>query len=213
MVPRARDRHANLMDAAMNTVGMDLSDLQRTVVVGTTGSGKSAAAARLAAALGAPHVELDAINWRPNWIGLNETDIPLFRSQVEEAVRCDAWVVDGNYGVARDLIWPRATAVVWLDYPFGLVFWRLVRRTLRRSLRRETLWAGNRESISRSLSRDSILLWAFKTHWRRRRSLYRLFAEPEQAHLRLFHMRRPSDTEQWLRSIASSAVMEPSSAH
>ena len=125
----------------------------------------------------------------------------------------DAWVVDGNYGVVRDLIWPRATAVVWLDYSFGVVLWRLVRRTLRRSLRRETLWAGNRESIGRALSRDSILLWAFKSHWRRQRSFRRLFAEPEQAHLRLFRMRRPADAERWIRSVANSAATELSGVH
>ena len=201
------------MDVASNTLNVGFSDLQRVVVVGTTGSGKSAAAARLAAMLNAPHVELDAINWRPNWIGLNETDVPLFRSLVAEAVSGDAWVVDGNYGVVRDLIWPRATAVVWLDYSFGVVLWRLVRRTLRRSLRRETLWAGNRESIGRALSRDSILLWAFKSHWRRQRSFRRLFAEPEQAHLRLFRMRRPADAERWLRSVANSAATELSGVH
>ena len=200
------------MDAATNTSSVGLSDLRRTVVVGTTGSGKSTTAARLATALGAPYVELDAINWQPNWIGLNETDVPLFRSRVEEAVRGDAWVVDGNYGIARDLIWPKATAVVWLDYSFGLVLWRLVRRTLRRSLRRETLWAGNRETLGRSLSRDSILLWAFNTHWRRRRSLRRLLSEPEQAHLRLFHMQRPSGAERWLRGVTSSAATELRSA-
>ncbi len=200
------------MDAATNHFSVDLSDLQRTVVVGTTGSGKSTTAARLATALGTPYVELDAINWQPNWIALNETDIPLFRARVEEAVSRDTWVVDGNYSIARDLIWPQATAAVWLDYSFGLVFWRLIRRTVRRSLRRETLWAGNRETLGRSLSRDSILLWAFKTHWRRRRSLRRLFAGPEQAHLRLFHMRRPSDTERWLHRVASPAAMEISSA-
>ncbi len=196
------------MDAATNTSSVGLSDLRRTVVVGTTGSGKSTTAARLATALGLPYVELDAINWQPNWIGLNETDVPLFRSRVEEAVRGDAWVVDGNYGIARDLIWPKATAVVWLDYSFGLVFWRLLRRTLRRSLRREVLWAGNRESLRRSLSRDSILLWALKTHWRRRRSLRRRLSEPEQAHLRLFHMQRPSGAERWLRGVASSVATE-----
>ncbi len=200
------------MDAATNTSSVGLSDLRRTVVVGTTGSGKSATAARLATVLGAPLVELDAINWQPNWVALTDTDVPLFRSRVREAVRGGAWVVDGNYGAARDLIWPKATAVVWLDYSFGLVFWRLLRRTLRRSLRRETLWAGNRETLGRALSRDSILLWAFKSHWRRRRTFRRLFAEPEQAHLRPFHMRRPSGAERWLRSVASSAATELRSA-
>jgi hypothetical protein len=61
------------------------------------------------------------------------------------------------------------TAVVWLDYGFRVVFLRALRRTIRRSIRSEHLWHGNRESIRRAfLSRESILLWAATTHRRRR---------------------------------------------
>ena len=193
------------MDAVTNTLRADLSELRRTVVIGTTGAGKSTTAARLAAALSVPRVEMDAINWQADWIALTDTDVPQFRSRVAEAVRDDAWVVDGNYSVARDIVWPRATAVVWLNYSFGLVFSRLVRRTLRRTLGHETLWAGNKERLTTHLfTRDSLFLWAFKTHWRRQRTLRKLFQEPEQAHLRLFRMRRASDTERWLTSVANA---------
>ncbi|MXZ39601.1 MAG: AAA family ATPase [Holophagales bacterium] len=180
---------------------VDRSGLQRTVVIGTTGSGKTTVAVRLATTLGAPYVELDAINWQPNWVGLMDTDVSLFRSRVAEAVRSDTWVVDGNYSAVRDLIWPRATAIVWLDYSFSLILWRLLRRTLQRTLGGKTLWAGNRETVWRAFSHDSILLWAFKSHWRRRRSLCRLFKEPEQAHFVVIRMKRSADTERWLRGL------------
>ena len=42
----------------------------RIHVIGNSASGKSTLAARLASALDAPLVELDAINWRPGWVGL-----------------------------------------------------------------------------------------------------------------------------------------------
>ena len=138
------------MDAVTNTLRADLSELRRTVVIGTTGSGKTTTAARLAATLSVPRVELDAINWQADWIALTDTDVPLFRSRVAEAVRGDAWVVDGNYSVARDIVWPRATAIVWLNYPFGLVFSRLVRRTLRR-----TRQSGNTMGRQQGASHDA----------------------------------------------------------
>ena len=201
------------MDAVTNTLRADLSELRRTVVVGTTGAGKSTTAARLAAALSVPRVEMDAINWQADWIALTDTDVPLFRSRVAEAVRGDAWVVDGNYSVARDIVWPRATAIVWLNYPFGLIFSRLTRRTLRRTLGHETLWAGNKERLTTHLfTRDSLFLWAFKSHWRRQRTLGKLFQEPEQAHLRLLRMRRASDTERWLDSVANAGALASEAA-
>src|SRR5258707_12396218 len=57
-----------------------------------------------------------------------------------------------------------------LDLPLSLVMWRLLRRTIRRAATREDLWGtGNRESFMRTFfSRQSILLWALKTHRRNR---------------------------------------------
>ena len=139
--------------------------MQRVVVVGTTGSGKTTLAARLAQRLGVPHVELDALHWDAAW-----TPSPLFRERVAGALEAPHWVVDGNYGVVRDIVWDRADTLVWLDYPFHVVMQQLTRRTLRRVLRQETLWNGNRERFwAQFASRDSIFLWAIRTHWTKRR--------------------------------------------
>ena len=111
--------------------------LRRVVVIGTTGSGKTTLARELADAQGATHVEFDAYRHGPNW---TETPDEEFCRLLAEALSGDRWVADGNYNVTRDTVWPRATAIVWLDLPFGLVFWRLLLRTLRRGILRETLW-------------------------------------------------------------------------
>ena len=64
-----------------------------------------------------------------------------------DAVAGEGWVIDGNYGKTRDLVWASADTVVWLDYRFPRVFTRLLQRTFRRTLRREILWHGNRERL------------------------------------------------------------------
>ena len=46
----------------------------RISVVGTSGSGKTTLAVRLAEALGLPRIELDAVNWQPNWVSLQQTN-------------------------------------------------------------------------------------------------------------------------------------------
>jgi adenylate kinase family enzyme len=159
-------------------------------------------ASRLADRLGLEPVELDALYWQPNW-----TPAPLedFRASVTQAIRSNGWVVAGNYHVVRDLIWPRAEAVVWLDYPFATVLWRLLTRTVRRSMTGEELWNGNREHFGKQLrvwSEDSLIHWFFKSYWRRKREIPLLLSMPEHVHLALIHLHTPREAETWLNQLA-----------
>ena len=141
--------------------------MRRVVVFGTTGSGKSRLAERLGARTGLRIVELDALNWGADW---QPAPIELLRHRVERETRDGDWIVVGNYDSVRDLTWRLADTLVWLDLPFALVIWRLFWRTLRRSVTKENLWgSGNTESLFRSFfTRQSILLYAMKTHGRNR---------------------------------------------
>ena len=142
--------------------------MRRVVVFGTTGSGKSTVADRLAERTGLHVVELDALFWGRDW---QPAPVELFRHRVERETVGDGWIVVGNYGQVRDLVWQPADTLIWLDLPLPLVMWRLLRRTIRRIATQEELWGtGNRESLrSAFFSRDSILLWALKTHRRNRK--------------------------------------------
>jgi len=175
--------------------------LCRIVVLGTAGSGKSTLARDLARRLDAAYVELDAFRHGPNW---RETPDDIFRQRARDAVSGDAWVVDGNYTLARDIIWRRATTIVWLDYPFPIVFWRLFRRTMLRGVLRTRLWNDNREDLWRHfLTKDSLFYWAVKTHWRRRKTLPAAFALPEHAHLQVIRHHTAQETRRWLAGISA----------
>ncbi len=168
----------------------------RTVVVGTSGSGKTTFAHQLARWLDVPHVELDAIYWGPNWTPL---PIDAFRVRVEEALNGDAWTADGNYSKVRDIVWGRADTVVWLDYPLPLVMARVIKRTCYRTLTREELWSGNRERFLEAFfGRDSIVLWALSTYNRRRREYPTLFGRPEYAHLKVIRLQSSRAARKWL---------------
>lgn len=172
---------------------------QRINVVGTTGCGKTTFAAALAERLGIPHVEVDALFWRPAW---EQTPDEEFFPIIDEATRGDRWVLDGGYSRTRPITWPRAQTIVWLDYSLLRVFVRLLRRTIRRAFSREELWEGCRESFRTSfLSRDSILLWCLKTYWRRRRTYPKLMTMTEHAHLQFVRLRTPRRAERWLEDV------------
>lgn len=165
------------------------------MVVGTTGSGKTALARRLAEQLGYPCVELDALHWKPDWKSTPDDE---FRARVTEAVSGETWVVDGNYHKVRDIVWRRADTIVWLDYALPLILWRLTRRTLGRMLTRQDLWAGNRENLRIFFSRDSILLWALQTYRTLRRTYGALADDPTWIHLTVVRLRSPRACGAWL---------------
>ena len=174
----------------------------RYLIVGTVGSGKTELSKRLSDLLNVPHVELDAYRHGPDW---TETPDDEFRDRLADALQRDSWIADGNYSVARDVVWPRGQTLVWLDYPITLVMWRLLRRTLRRSLQRQELWNGNRETLFRHFfSRQSLFLWALQSHWLRRKTIPSALARPEYSHLELVHLRSPKEAERWLESAAKS---------
>jgi adenylate kinase family enzyme len=178
------------------------TEMARVVVIGTSCVGKTTFAQVLAQMMNFPHVELDALHWQPNWTPRPPEE---FRALTADALAQGCWITDGNYGSVRDLVWSRATTVIWLNYSFPIVLWRALTRTIRRVLTQEELFSGNRESLRMAfLSRESILWWVITTfHWRRNQ-YRRLFDTATIPQLAYVEFRSPSEARNFLRGIGAT---------
>jgi adenylate kinase family enzyme len=162
------------------------------VIASASGNGKTTFGRRLAQRLDVPFVELDALVHGPGWV---ETPDGELRAQVEPIVQSDGWVIDGAYrGKLGDLVLRSADIVVWLDLPVRVWLPRLVRRTLRRIRGREELWNGNTESLATAFwGRDPLVVFALRSHFRRRREYPQALAA-----WRVARLRTEADVERFL---------------
>jgi adenylate kinase family enzyme len=177
----------------------------RIVVVGTSGAGKTTLAKAIAATLAIPHIELDALEWGPGWTPLSSADPDALVHRVAAATAADAWVVDGNYGLVRDLTWRRATHLVWLDYDWPVIMMRVIRRTLVRVVFRTELWSGNVERWRHILRPSHPIRWAWSTWERRRRETADRLTQKECAHLAVLRLHRPSEISRAVEFLAKAA--------
>ncbi len=103
--------------------------MQRIVILGCAGSGKTTLARQLGERTGAPVICLDAI-WQPD---SEEKDVPAFRMLIKKEHGGEDWISDGNFAVASfDIRLPRATLVIWLERSKVYCAWRAFTRVCKR---------------------------------------------------------------------------------
>ncbi|MFD7710249.1 adenylate kinase [Streptomyces sp. NPDC059785] len=170
--------------------------MRSVLVVGISGAGKSTLAGALARRLGLPHHEMDALYFTgPGW-AVNED----FAAEVGRLTGAPGWIIDSlGYPEVRDLLWERADTVLWLDYPRRVVMPRILRRSLRRTLLRERVFGGNRETLADWFRPHHPARWAWSQHAARRAEIHRRAHDPRFAPLTVLRFRTPAETEAWLR--------------
>lgn len=168
------------------------------VIASASGNGKTTFARELARRLDVQFIELDALVHGPNWV---ETPDEALRALLEPIVSTERWVIDGAYQhKLGDLVLESADVIVWLDLPIRVWLPRLVRRTWRRIRGREPLWNDNRESLKTALwGRESLIGWAFHSHFRRRREW-----PATLAHFHVIRLRTPAAVERFLAGVQPS---------
>jgi len=175
--------------------------MKRINIIGTSGSGKSTFAKKLAKKLKYPYIEMDRIFWGPEWYWPPDEE---FFINLESALECEHWVLDGNYTRTIHIKWREVTTVIWIDLPFLTTFFQAVRRAVKRSISGEEIWPGtnNRENFLKSFfSRDSIILWTITSYRRVRRKCLTYMKDERFSHIKFLRFRSHKDAEKFLNSL------------
>ena len=99
--------------------------MDRVLVIGPCGAGKSTLARELGDRLALPVIHMDQLNWQPGWVESSKDEI---RAKLRILVARDRWLIEGNYGGTLGERLERADTVVYLDFAIGLCVTRVLRR-------------------------------------------------------------------------------------
>ncbi len=175
--------------------------MKRINIVGTSGSGKSTFAKKLAARLGYPYLEMDALFWKPDW---QESSDGEFFAKLEDKLAAPAWVLDGNYNRSVPVKWKQVDTVIWIDFSLPRTLFQATKRAIIRSVTGEELWpgTGNKETFRKSfLNKNSILLWTITTYRKNRRRYQNAAVAPEYRHINFVRLTSPKAAKKYLASL------------
>jgi adenylate kinase family enzyme len=131
--------------------------MQRVLVLGCGGAGKSTFARALAARTDLPLIHLDSLYWRPGWV---ETPPTEWKASIASIIAGDHWILDGNYGGTMDMRVTACDTVIFLDLPRALCLRRVITRYLRfRGRSRPDMTPGCPERLSYEFLR---WIWTYR---------------------------------------------------
>jgi hypothetical protein len=169
--------------------------MERVVIIGCAGAGKSQLAARVAHQIGAAVIDRDEL------LGPGQ-DAPEHRAAAEGALaESSRWVFDGTPFYLEDLVYPAADTVVFLDYSRAICVWRAFRRSLRVELTRRAIGPHLPVGVRGWLDPIHPVRWAWSSQPRRRAQLTRLLRDPSLEHATRVHLKTPNSGVTWLREL------------
>lgn len=146
---------------SMNFVPLDYPLGKRINIVGN--GGKTTLSKAVAAKTGLTCIEMDAVFWKPDW---QESTAEELTAGMEQAIASapGGWIIDGHYwSKVGDLVLRQADMVIWLDLPWKVMFWRMLRRSFQRAWDKNKICGDNTESWRQLFSTRS-LWWYWVTH-------------------------------------------------
>jgi adenylate kinase family enzyme len=93
-----------------------MEHLQRILIFGNGGTGKTWLAREISSILRRPATHLDDLRWLPSQYGVARDNRLVF-NEVVEAGKADRWLMEGVYGWLADAVLHRATSLIWIDLP------------------------------------------------------------------------------------------------
>ncbi len=161
--------------------------MNRIIVIGSPGSGKSVFSRKLGEVTGLPVIHLDNLWWKPDRTTVTREE---FDEKLAAVLKEDRWIIDGDYRRTLEVRMKRCDTVIFLDYPLEVCLQGISERIL--APREDLPWVE--EEI------DPELLQRVRDYRQERRPKVReLLAKYREKQIVILKSRQEAD--RWLKEI------------
>ena len=87
--------------------------MERILLIGCGGAGKSTLARQMGEKLNIPVVHLDKLFWHPGWVESTKEEID---ARIFEEIRKPQWIMDGNFDRTMEVRIARCDTIIYLDF-------------------------------------------------------------------------------------------------
>ena len=102
--------------------------MERILIIGCPGAGKTTLALALGKKLHLPVVHLDQLWWKGNWETVTREE---FDSRLAMALNGEKWIVDGNYSRTIEMRLAKCDTIIYLDFDRWTCLWGMFSRVVR----------------------------------------------------------------------------------
>jgi len=145
--------------------------LQRILIIGCGGAGKSTLARELNQITQLPLYHLDQLYWSPgNWEHLSKEE---FDAELIPLLSGERWILDGNYNRTLPLRLERCDTVIYLDYPRHICLFHWLKRVI-------TNWGHAREDMAEGCAEwfdPEFAKWIWNFNRNNRDTIYKLLQQ------------------------------------
>ena len=146
--------------------------MDRILIIGCGGAGKSTLARQLGEKLGLPVVHLDSIFWLPNWVERNRDE---FDELVRQELVKDQWIMDGNFNRTLPERVKYCDTIIYLDFSRMACLMGVLKRVVTTyGTVRPDMGAGCPDRFDLDF-----LKWVWNFNQNKRENYYRLLNETE----------------------------------
>lgn len=157
--------------------------MERILIIGCGGAGKSTLARQLGEKLNIPVVHLDKLFWKPGWV--EETREEFDRKLIIELEK-SRWIMDGNFNRTMPQRIAKCDTIIYLDFSRFTCLWGVIKRNL-----------TNRGKVRPDMGEDcperidfEFLKWVWNYNREKRQRNYRLLNDATHAQTIVLKNRR-----------------------